>query len=46
MYRFVLIMWILGRITAEQVQALVDAGRLTEEEGAEIMLLTPPAIDR
>lgn len=40
MYKFVYNMWIMKRITAEQVQALADKGLLTQEE-VDIILSTP-----
>lgn len=40
MYKFVYNMWIMKRITAEQVQAYTDKGLLTQEE-VDAILSTP-----
>lgn len=40
MYKFVYNMWIMKRITAEQVQAYVNKGLLTQEE-VDAILSTP-----
>ena len=40
MYKFVYNMWIMKRITAEQVQAYADIGLLTQEE-VDAILSTP-----
>ncbi len=40
MYKFVYNMWIMKRITDEQVQAYADKGILTQEE-VNIILSTP-----
>lgn len=42
MYGFILNMWIMGRITATQVQAYVTKGYITQEE-ANMILATPQA---
>ena len=43
MYKFVYNMWIMKRITAEQVQAYADKGLLTQEE-VDAILSTPTVI--
>jgi len=40
MYGFILNMWIMGRITATQVQTYVTKGYITQEE-ANMILATP-----
>jgi len=42
MYKFVYNMWIMKRITAEQVQAYADKGLLTQEEVAAILSTPQP----
>ena len=40
MYQFILNLWIMGRLTAEQVQAFVARGYITQAE-ADMILATP-----
>lgn len=42
MYDFVRNMWLMGRITAEQIGVLVANGRLTQEQADEIRALPRP----
>jgi len=44
MYKFIYNMWIMKRITAEQVQAYADKGFITQEE-ANTILATPQCMN-